>query len=138
MALNPLKQFVDQARKSSRNLTRSIDGLIRNGLTADDIVKKISYRLNMWQNVGKQIFGKGQIESPQIPGIPEKRYRWQLGATEQHCETCLKLSGKVLTASEWRAAGIAPQSRDLDCGGWNCDCVLIETDAESMGLDSIG
>lgn len=135
--MNPLKKFKDQARKSARKIIGVVERFKREGLSGRDIVGKLKSRLNLWQNVGKEIFGKGLIEEPQIPGIPEKRYRWQLGATEEHCADCSRLQGKVLTASEWKSIGIRPQSRDLECGGWNCDCVFIETDAESVGLDGI-
>jgi hypothetical protein len=53
---------------------------------------------------------------------------WQLGATEKHCTDCAFLNGQIKRASEWRAAGIKPQSPDLECGGWNCDCRLVVVD----------
>jgi len=49
---------------------------------------------------------------------------WRLGATEKHCTDCAHLNGQIHRASEWNAAGIKPQSPDLECGGWNCDCRL--------------
>ncbi len=52
-------------------------------------------------------------------------YQWQLGATEKHCRDCARLNGQIHRASEWRSAGIRPQSPDLECGGWNCDCRLV-------------
>jgi hypothetical protein len=56
---------------------------------------------------------------------------WQLGATEQHCESCAGLNGIVAFASEWDLAGVKPQSAPndaLECGGWRCDCSLTTTD----------
>ena len=53
---------------------------------------------------------------------------WGLGPTE-HCRTCLKLDGKVKRAEVWAAANIRPQSPDLACGGWRCQCTLEPTDA---------
>lgn len=135
--MNPLNIFRKQTRKSSRKIAGAIDKLIKDGLSGPDIVEKLTPRISLWVNVGKQIFNKGLIDEPQIPGVEEKRYRWQLGATEQHCEDCLKFSGKVLTASQWKSIGIQPQSRDLQCGGWKCDCVFIESDQPSVGLDGI-
>jgi hypothetical protein len=57
----------------------------------------------------------------------KQRLVWRLGQTE-HCDTCLRLSGIVATAEEWQASGLRPQSRDLDCGGYNCQCHLEPTD----------
>jgi len=55
---------------------------------------------------------------------------WRLGATEEHCATCLAQNGTVRTRAEWLILaldeGIKPQSRDLECGGWHCDCSLEE------------
>ena len=135
--MNPLKAFIDQARKSTRKFAGALTKLKNDGLTGEEAVEKVGYRLNLWQNVGKRIFNKGLIEAPVVKGLEEKRYRWQLGATEQHCEDCLRFSGKVLTASQWKSIGIQPQSRDLQCGGWKCDCVFIESDQPSVGLDGI-
>lgn len=66
-------------------------------------------------------------------------YRWELGATEKHCKDCLHLNGQIHRASEWRAAGIRPQSPDLECGGWNCDCKLVLVpDYDGEGEGTIG
>lgn len=48
--------------------------------------------------------------------------QWKIGQTEKHCSDCLHLNGQIHRASEWAAAGIKPQSPDLECGGWHCDC----------------
>lgn len=59
------------------------------------------------------------------------KLEWELGATEEHCETCQALNGKVAFASEWEEAGLRPQNPpngQLDCGGWQCDCKLSTTD----------
>jgi len=59
------------------------------------------------------------------------KLKWELGATEKHCETCEWLNGTVAYAYEWEQAGVYPGesgSSVLACGGWNCDCKLTETD----------
>lgn len=56
---------------------------------------------------------------------------WQLGETEQHCQSCSALNGVVARAKEWDALGVHPQGGPndlLSCGGWNCDCSLSPTD----------
>lgn len=58
------------------------------------------------------------------------KYRWDLGQTEEHCETCQALNGLVAFSDEWETAGLHPQSPPndlLECGGWKCDCTLNST-----------
>jgi hypothetical protein len=56
---------------------------------------------------------------------------WQLGETEEHCETCGALAGIVARASEWEQLAVHPQQPPnelLECGGWHCDCRRVPTD----------
>jgi hypothetical protein len=82
----------------------------------------------LWTRSYDGMISKGQTYAPDDP-----TYVWRLGATERHCRDCQNLDGQVHTASEWRAAGIRPQSPDLECGGWNCDCRLEPSDLPSSG-----
>lgn len=86
----------------------------------------------LWTRSYDGAVSKGQTYAPDDP-----TYVWRLGATEKHCRDCLNLDGQVHTASEWRAAGIQPQSPDLECGGWNCDCRLESTELESSGAVTV-
>lgn len=64
----------------------------------------------------------------------DKKLMWELGRTEKHCSSCLKLAGRIKRASQWLAAGILPQNppnSKLECGGWQCDCRLVPTDEPS-------
>ena len=49
---------------------------------------------------------------------------WEYGATEEHCTDCKEYEGTTRTATEWKKYK-APQGRDLECGGWRCDCRLV-------------
>lgn len=60
----------------------------------------------------------------------DRKYRWVLGANEQHCRSCSALDGKVKRMSFWRDYALprnAPNPR-LECGGWRCRCDLVATD----------
>lgn len=57
---------------------------------------------------------------------------WYLGRTEKHCKDCLTYEGRVHRASAWLAVGAMPQSRNLECGGWLCDCRLVPTTAPAL------
>jgi hypothetical protein len=59
----------------------------------------------------------------------DQKLTWRLGDTEEHCEDCLNYQGRTYRASTWNRYGIRPQSFELACGGWNCDCRFEPTDA---------
>jgi hypothetical protein len=63
----------------------------------------------------------------------QKRFQWRLGATEEHCKTCLQLNGQVHRLKDYLKAGLYPGSHDLECKGFNCDCKFVETDARPTG-----
>lgn len=51
---------------------------------------------------------------------------WEIGEAE-HCSTCLALDGIIASAKEWDESGWRPQSKDLECHGYNCKCSLTYT-----------
>lgn len=60
----------------------------------------------------------------------DRKLKWVLGPTE-HCRSCLKLAGKIKRASYWNERGILPRVHKapyLECGGWRCQCTLVQTD----------
>lgn len=57
----------------------------------------------------------------------DQKLTWVLGATEKHCKSCLKMSGRVYRASIWNKNGTLPKSLNLACGGYRCDCKLVPT-----------
>ena len=59
-----------------------------------------------------------------------KKLLWQIDGGE-HCRSCLKLNGRVHRSSVWAAHDIAPRmiTHSLKCGGYNCKCFWVETDA---------
>lgn len=97
----------------------------------------LTARIALWVKTGLSAVTQGRIYQRSRVGVDEPRYTWRLGATEQHCKDCLRLNGVTLTASEWARIGIQPQSPQLECGGWNCDCRLELTDAPSDGMTAL-
>lgn len=54
---------------------------------------------------------------------------WRLGRTEDHCTTCASLNGKRRRWKWFTDRDYIPQengSETLECGGWNCDCRLVD------------
>lgn len=92
-----------------------------NGSAAGRLVGRVVTRIrSLWSNNITSTETLGQTLNRQ-----DNWYMWQFGATEKHCKDCARFNGQIHRASEWRAAGIRPQSPDLECGGFNCDCRLI-------------
>lgn len=81
-------------------------------------------RLSLWANAARLVFNHGKMY-----GRKDVSMRWEIGATEEHCSDCLRYNGQVKSRDEWQnLAGVLiyPQSRTLECKGYNCDCRLVE------------
>lgn len=136
------QRFVEQQqqihRRSARQFTNDIFArryLDDAGQVKDDMLRN---RTRLWSNQGVYAVNQGRINAPVPPGVDtEPLLIWRLGATERHCRDCAAFDGKVLTQSEW-ARLPAPQSPDLECGGWNCDCSLLPTDQPRTGITELG
>jgi hypothetical protein len=57
----------------------------------------------------------------------DQKLEWVLGRTKVHCVDCGNYAGRVHRASVWHEAGALPQSRRLECRGYNCQCRLYPT-----------
>jgi hypothetical protein len=54
---------------------------------------------------------------------------WHLGVTEEHCVTCQRLDGMRRRVKWFLDRGYIPRqngSDTLSCGGWNCDCEVVD------------
>jgi hypothetical protein len=87
------------------------------------------YHADMWANKSLYIIYTEGLKQ----GGAFKRYVWRVGATE-HCPTCLMLSGQVHTIREWERSKYLPKSDILECGGFNCQCILEPTDEPVRGV----
>jgi hypothetical protein len=67
----------------------------------------------------------------------KEKLEWIEGDTKDKCNTCVRLNGIVAWAKEWSQAGIKPQSQDLECQGFNCQCQLSPTDKRRTA-DALG
>ncbi len=122
--LNELKSIIDSEYDHVIDLGEAI--IHSRGGTIEEFRQQFRPRVDLWvaryndaANRARVYFGGRQ------------RLIWELGATEEHCETCAKLNGIVAFAYEWEQSGIKPQSPPnsiLACGGWKCDCSLSSTD----------
>lgn len=109
--------------------------------TTEDGAGKLDNRLTLWVFGIAAAYNLGKNKQPDIvfiDGVPvEYTETFRLGNTERHCKTCSALDGVTLTPSEWDRLGIGPQSPDLECGGWNCDCSKKPEGKPSDGLANV-
>lgn len=91
---------------------------------AGHLLSDLYPRIEVWANRYTDVHNRAQL----LAGNDQKMI-WILGDTE-HCDSCLKLEGKVKRASFWREWNVHPQSppnKFLSCQGWNCGCSLEPT-----------
>jgi len=78
----------------------------------------------------------GFYNAAKMAGAGNKMLTWNIGSTEKHCNTCLKLDGQRHRASWFSAKGYFPRKPGsaTDCGGYHCDCSLSTDDGESFSI----
>lgn len=90
-----------------------------------DGVAMLLVRLGLWTMNAYALATLGQVVND---ANKEKRYRFVLGNTKEHCSSCSRLNGQVHTGSEWaNHPDMLPRAHGLECGGWRCLCALVET-----------
>lgn len=85
-------------------------------------LRPLQVRSEMWANGYDRMYNLGQQMA-----CADSKLVWRLGVRKEHCGSCTRLDGRVYRASVWAKYGIAPQSRDLECGGWRCGCRFEQT-----------
>ena len=91
----------------------------------DSPVSQFISRASTWANRYNEVRNIAKVMA-----AANKKFEWILGPTEEHCPSCSKLNGFVKRGSFWDSADIRPQNppnAKLSCGGWNCQCELVET-----------
>jgi len=86
------------------------------------LLKRADLWINRWTDVNNQA---------KLMAGGDKKLKWVLGATEEHCKTCAAMHGKIKRASYWRDHGPHPQqpvNDTIECKGWKCLCTLEPTD----------
>lgn len=103
-----------------------VDDVLRGGLTPD----RIAQRAILWASKSlRAIYFAGLQDANE-----EQLYMWNLGATEQHCATCLALNGQMHKMSDYVNSGLLPGSSALECKGFQCDCRLTPATGRTRGV----
>jgi hypothetical protein len=99
-------------------------------VSADNIERPdVSLRASMWVNKSlRSIYYVGLKDA-----AGEKKFRWQVGHTLKHCQTCALLNGQVHKLKDWLASGYTPGCTCLECKGFQCDCGFVQTEERVRG-----
>ena len=85
----------------------------------------VKARLRIWQLRWKEIKSMAMAFAAKAMKGKEKLLTWIFGPTLEHCVDCTGYRGHTYPASMWAAVGALPQSRNLACRGFRCECRLI-------------
>jgi hypothetical protein len=121
---NQLQTFVEGEQGYVEQLSRDIIDAKIDEKPLDGLLS----RVQLWANRWNDVYNAAQVT---ITAEFGGKLQWHLGKTEQHCPSCAALDGIVAFATEWEASGVHPQGAPndaLECGGWRCDCSLVQTD----------
>jgi hypothetical protein len=87
-------------------------------------------RVRMWANRWDEMRNRALIFAG-----GETPLTWKLGKTEEHCTDCLGYANTTRTANDWQRiyeeTGHRPQSRDLECHGYQCDCEMVKAERKN-------
>ena len=126
--LNPderlaLEQAIQSEFQFIHGLATDIEaGSKANGGKIAPLLKRAELWINRWTDAQNQA---------RLMAGGDKKLKWVLGATEEHCQTCAAMNGKVKRASYWREHGPHPQqppNPGIECRGWNCLCTMEPTE----------
>jgi len=85
-------------------------------------LRRAEYWINQYDSVRTQA---------KLMACGNKKMRWDMDPSKEHCSSCAKLAGKVKRANFWQERGIMPRNApnpNLECGGWLCGCSFVVTD----------
>lgn len=78
----------------------------------------------------------GFYNAIKMAGAGNAMLTWTLGDTETHCDTCQKLDGERHRASWFLSRGYTPRKpgSNTECGGYRCDCSLIDNEGNEFTI----
>ncbi len=86
--------------------------------------KEVTDRVGFWVSALESLAGYGRMSAQE-----NAMTTWKLGKTKEHCSDCYKLNGQRHRLKWFKSQGFIPRepgSKELACGGWRCDCRLVD------------
>lgn len=89
----------------------------------------ITARMMLWVRAAEDLEAQGFASAKKNMMVT-----WRYGDTD-HCETCQSLNGKRRRLSWFTSRGYYPRqvgSETLECGGWRCQCKLVDDSGKQV------
>jgi hypothetical protein len=121
-----LEAIINNETEFINGIADAIQSTKDEGITKEQFDKRFGSRVDTWANRYNETVNRARVQV-----ASKKRFKWVLGKTEEHCDTCARLNGIIAFGYEWESAKVHPQmppNEVLACGGWKCDCGLEPTD----------
>ena len=83
-------------------------------------------RIDTWTNRYNEVMGIAQVLA-----CADQKFMWVVGPTD-HCVDCALYDGRIYRGSVWASVGAQPQSRNLACKGYKCQCKLKPVTSASV------
>jgi len=133
----------DQSQAKLKELNTATNGEERDRIRGEALAllgefyqarERFFNRIDAWGKALRSLYHQGLLSGRTNPML-----RWDLGATEKHCRTCLAAAGQIHRASEWKRYNLRPQGVGLDCS-WGaegqalkCDCRFTVVKEKARG-----
>lgn len=121
------KSALDAKIANERAHVFDVAEYITQNLKADGVkLVVINRRAALWGQRALDVYNTAKAMA-----CGDKKLKWVMDPVKEHCDSCVKLNGKVKRASYWRDHGVLPQNPPnprLQCRGWKCGCSLNPTD----------
>jgi hypothetical protein len=135
VGLDPAKDMTDAMQSQLDDIIRSereyilgFADAIESARANGDPIQPLLDRADLWTDQYNTTEGMAEI----FCAADDSNFAWHYGGTSEHCEDCAAMVAVgVQSAVFWReqqANGIYPGSPDLECHGFNCQCLLESTD----------
>jgi hypothetical protein len=126
MSAEEADEAARMTRDNYRYISTALDAMMDTGITDAQAAAKS----RLWFN--------GSIRPIYNAGLASARKnamaQWVMGATEEKCDDCIRLSGQVHRFSAWKARGLLPGVGQMTkCAGWMCQCQLKPTKGRARG-----
>lgn len=122
-----IEETIKLASLISDDLSRIMplgDFIISHDKASGGLFEAVLARVELWTNRYNSV-----KHTAQVTAGADRKLRWRLGPTEEHCSDCAGYSDRVYRAGIWSKYDARPQSRSLECGGWRCQCRFEQTDS---------
>lgn len=107
--------------------TQFVSDLVNEIYSETGMIGTPETRAPMWSKTLSEFYNAG-LASADANGM----YMWEVGDTD-HCRDCERMDGQVHRMKDYVRKGIVPQSSDLECGGYRCQCALVKTTGRASG-----